>query len=265
MHFLGLRFWGQRLSVWCPDPKYRKIIHSRDVTFKEDVIINSGKDFMPPYNVDNNHTEGKDREWRQVNRPPRHKDCQCDLVAYAFSAEAHIGNCEPTNYLEAISSPKGDKYVVAMEDEVESLHKNETWELVKFPKEKRVISCKWLFKVKDGIPGVESNQYKARYVVCGFDQREGIDFNEVLSPVVRHTSIRVLLSIVALQDLELEQLDVKTRFLHGHLEEEIYVEQLICTDMSKITKKRPKSEKNEHEIVKSIKKPDPKTFLRTKA
>nr|GFA83480.1 retrovirus-related Pol polyprotein from transposon TNT 1-94 [Tanacetum cinerariifolium] len=155
--------------------------------------------------------------------------------------------------------------VVAMEEEVESLHKNETWELVKFPKEKRVISCKWLFKVKDGILGVESNQYKTRYVVCGFDQREGIDFNEVLSPVVRHTSIRVLLSIVALQDLELEQLDVKTRFLHGHLEEEIYVEQLICTDMSKITKKRPKPEKNEHEIVKSIKKPDPKTFLRTKA
>ncbi|GJV51083.1 retrovirus-related pol polyprotein from transposon TNT 1-94 [Tanacetum coccineum] len=98
-------------------------------------------------------------------------------------------------------------------------------ELVKLPKEKRVISCKWLFKVKDGIPGVESKRYKARYVVRGFDQREGIDFNEVFSPVVRHTSIRVLLSIVALQDLELEQLDVKTAFLHGHLEEEIYVEQ----------------------------------------
>ncbi|GKD35695.1 retrovirus-related pol polyprotein from transposon TNT 1-94, partial [Tanacetum coccineum] len=79
--------------------------------------------------------------------------------------------------------------------------------------------------VKDGIPGVESKRYKARYVVRGFDKREGIDFNEVFPPVVRHTSIRVLLSIVALQDLELEKLDVKTAFLHGHLEEEIYVEQ----------------------------------------
>nr|GEU84370.1 retrovirus-related Pol polyprotein from transposon TNT 1-94 [Tanacetum cinerariifolium] len=131
--------------VWCPDPKYRKIIHSRDVTFNEDVIINSDKDSVPPHNVDNNHTE------------------------------------------EAISSPECDKWVMEMEEEVESLHKNESWELVKLPKEKRVISYKWLFNVKDGIPGVESNQYKARYVVRGFDQREA--------------------------------------FLHGHLEEEIYVEQ----------------------------------------
>nr|GEW86253.1 retrovirus-related Pol polyprotein from transposon TNT 1-94 [Tanacetum cinerariifolium] len=112
-----------------------------------------------------------------------------------------------------------------MEKEVESLYKNETWELVKLPKEKRVISCKWLFKVKDCIPGVESNRYKAQYVVRRFDQLEGIDFNEVFSPIVRHTSIRVLLSIIAIQNLKLEQLDVKTIFLHGHLEEEIYVEQ----------------------------------------
>nr|GEU67070.1 retrotransposon protein, putative, Ty1-copia subclass [Tanacetum cinerariifolium] len=88
-----------------------------------------------------------------------------------------------------------------------------------------MIRCKWLFKMKDGIPGVKINRYKARYVVRGFDQREGIDFNEVFSLVVRHTSIRVLLSIVALQDLEMEQLDVKKAFLYGHLEEEIYVKQ----------------------------------------
>nr|GEW53899.1 retrovirus-related Pol polyprotein from transposon TNT 1-94 [Tanacetum cinerariifolium] len=153
--FLG---YGSRIKgchVWCHDLKYHKSIHSIDVTFNEDVIINSGKDFVPPHNVDNNHTE----------------------------------------------------------------------ELVKLSKEKRVISCKWLFKVKDGIPEVGSNRYKAWYVVHRFDQREGIDFNEVFSLVVHHTSIRVLLFVVALQDLELEQFDVKTTFLHGHLKEEIYVEQ----------------------------------------
>jgi hypothetical protein len=61
--------------------------------------------------------------------------------------------------------------------------------------------------------------------VKGFEQREGIDFNEVFSPVVRHTSIRVVLAIVALFDLELEKLDVKTAFLHGDLDEEIYMTQ----------------------------------------
>ena len=99
-----------------------------------------------------------------------------------------------------------------MQEEIESLLKNETWELVKLPEGKRVISCKWIFKRKEGIPGVESTRNKARFVERGFDQEKGIDFNEVFSLVVRYTSIRILLALVALYDLELEQLDVKTVF-----------------------------------------------------
>jgi hypothetical protein len=75
---------------------------------------------------------------------------------------------------------------------------------------------------KEDISGVEPARFKARLVVKGFEQR---DFNEVFSPIVRHTSIRVILAIVALFDLELEQLDVKTAFLHGDLDEEIYMTQ----------------------------------------
>ena len=132
---------------------------------------------------------------------------------------------EPKNYSEAISSEDSTKWIAAMQEEVVSLLKNETWELVKLAEGKRVISCKWIFKRKEGIPGVESTRNKARFVVRGFDQEKGIDFNEVFSPVVRHTSIHILLALVALYDLEMEQLDVKTAFLHGNLEEEIYIQQ----------------------------------------
>ena len=125
---------------------------------------------------------------------------------------------EPCTYKKAISSDEAAEWTVAMTEEMESLHKNQTWELVKPPRGQKIIGCKWVFKKKEGIPSVESIRYKARLVAKGYSQKEDIDFNEVFSPVVKHTSIRVLLAMVAWFDLELEQLDVKTSFLHGELE-----------------------------------------------
>jgi hypothetical protein len=105
-----------------------------------------------------------------------------------------------------------------MEQEMESLDRNQTWELVDLPKDSKAIGCKWVFRKKD------SEQYKARLVAKGYAQKEGIDYNEIFSPVVKHTSIRLLLVIVSQFDLELEQMDVKTTFLHGELEK-IYMKQ----------------------------------------
>ena len=148
------------------------------------------------------------------------------MTAYALSIAQEVNDdVEPASYTEAISCADSSKWLVAMNEEIESLHKNNTWSLTKLPKGKRPLRCKWIYKKKDGIPGVEDPRCKARLVVKGFYQKEGIDFNEIFSPVVRHTSIRVLLAFVALFDLELEQLDVKTAFLHGELEEEIYMDQ----------------------------------------
>ncbi|GJY20035.1 retrovirus-related pol polyprotein from transposon TNT 1-94, partial [Tanacetum coccineum] len=87
------------------------------------------------------------------------------------------------------------------------------------------LSCKWLVKIKEGIEGVQKPRYKARLVARGFTLRVCIDYNEVFSLVVRHTSIRVILTLTACKDYELEQLDVKTEFLHGNLEEVIYMRQ----------------------------------------
>ena len=110
-------------------------------------------------------------------------------------------------------------------EEMESLHKNQTWELVKVPKERRIIDYKWVFKKKTGIQGVEETRYKARLVAKGYSQKEGVDYNKIFPPIVKHTSIRVLLALVAHQNLELEQLNVKTAFLHGELEKDILMSQ----------------------------------------
>ena len=97
--------------------------------------------------------------------------------------------------------------------------------MVQLPQGKRPIGCKWVYSRKEGPSEQGGIRFKARLVAKGYSQKEGIDFSEVFSLVVRHTFIRVLLSIVAAQDLELEQMDVKTAFLHGHLEESIHMEQ----------------------------------------
>ncbi|GKA51263.1 retrotransposon protein, putative, ty1-copia subclass [Tanacetum coccineum] len=148
-----------------------------------------------------------------------------DMAAYAFAIAEEEDTHEPITFQEAINSSEKDEWVRAMKEEMSSLKKNHTWELVDQPPGQKLISCKWLYKIKEGIEGVQKPRYKARVVARGFTQRAGIDYNEVFSPVVRHTSIRVILSLTACEDYELEQLDVKTAFLHGNLEETIYMRQ----------------------------------------
>ena len=112
-----------------------------------------------------------------------------------------------------------------MEEEMKSLHKNDTWELTRLPKGKKVIGCKWVYAKKQGSLKEDMVHYKARLVAKGYAQREGIDYKEVFSPVVKHSSIRILLALVAKYELDLDQLDIKTAFLHGDLDEEIYMSQ----------------------------------------
>ena len=110
-----------------------------------------------------------------------------------------------------------------MRDEMDSLISNRTWKLAELPKGKKALQNKWVYRIKEEHDG--SKRYKARLVVKGFQQKEGIDYNEIFSPVVKLTTIRTILALVAKEDLILEQLDVKTAFLHGVLEEEIYMKQ----------------------------------------
>ena len=96
--------------------------------------------------------------------------------------------------------------------------------MTKLLKDKKIVKYKWIFKRKEGTPGVEKVRYKVRLVAKGYSQVLGVDFIDVFFSVVKHSSIWVILGIVAIQDLELEQLDVKTTFLHGELDEDIHMQ-----------------------------------------
>ena len=107
---------------------------------------------------------------------------------------------------------------------MDSLAKNKTWDIVELPESRKLVGCKWVYKLKKWVDDTVP-KYKARLVAKGFSQKAGIDFHEIFSPVVKLVSIIILLALVASYDLELEQLDVKTTFLHGDLDEEIFIKQ----------------------------------------
>jgi hypothetical protein len=111
-----------------------------------------------------------------------------------------------------------------MEEEMASFDKNEAWDLVELPTGKNPIGSKWVFKKKLNAEG-KVEKYKVRLVAKGYSQVEGIDFGEIFSPVAKLTSIRFMLSIDVAFDFEVEQMDVNTAFLHGDLEEEIFMKQ----------------------------------------
>ncbi|CAM8929056.1 unnamed protein product [Rhodiola kirilowii] len=102
-----------------------------------------------------------------------------------------------------------------METEMRSHRINQTWELVEKPKSKKLVDCKWLFTLKEGLIETDPPRYKARLVAKGFMQKKGVDYTEIFSPVVKYKTIRVMLPFAASFDLESEQLDVTTAFLHG--------------------------------------------------
>ena len=132
------------------------------------------------------------------------------IVAYALPV---VEEAIPSTFREAEISSESRMWKEAMKEEMKSLYKNDTWELTRLPKGKKAIGCKWVYAKKQGSLKEDSVRYKARLVAKGYAQREGIDYNEVFSPVVKHSSIRISLALVAQYELDLDQLDVKTAFL----------------------------------------------------
>ncbi|RVW75988.1 Retrovirus-related Pol polyprotein from transposon TNT 1-94 [Vitis vinifera] len=131
---------------------------------------------------------------------------------------------EPQTFKEAVNSIEGLMWKEAIKSEIDSILQNHTWELVDLPPGCKPLSSKWIFKRKMKVDG-SIDKYKARLVIKGDRQTEGLDYFDTYSPVTRINSIRMVLAIAALRNLEIHQMDVKTAFLNGDLDEEIYMEQ----------------------------------------
>ncbi|GJR07217.1 zinc finger, CCHC-type containing protein [Tanacetum coccineum] len=128
---------------------------------------------------------------------------------------------EPRNYKEASTDKK---WIEAMEIELDSINKNNTWTLTTLPPDQKAIGLKWVFKTKRDAEG-KIIKYKARLVAKGYVQEQGIDFDEVFAPVARIETVRLILALAAYHGWQVHHLDVKSAFLHGDLKEEVYVTQ----------------------------------------
>jgi Reverse transcriptase (RNA-dependent DNA polymerase)/gag-polypeptide of LTR copia-type len=139
-----------------------------------------------------------------------------DHVAYLASLDS-----EPTSFSAANAVPEWRQ---AMAVEIDALAMNNTWTLVEPPTNQHIVGCKWVYKLKRRSDG-SVERHKARLVAKGFHQIEGVDFLDTFSPVVRPTSIRVILSLAVSFQWPIHQLDVQNAFLHGDLAETVYMSQ----------------------------------------
>jgi hypothetical protein len=128
---------------------------------------------------------------------------------------------EPCTFAEA---EQDAAWQAAMQEEIDSVKRNQTWELADLPQGHHAITLKWVYKLKRNEAG-EIVKHKARLVTRGFVQQEGIDFDEVFAPVAHMESVRLLLTLAAQEGWQVHHMDVKSAFLNGDLKDEVYVRQ----------------------------------------
>lgn len=134
---------------------------------------------------------------------------------------AFVSQIEPSKIDEALED---DQWIVAMQEELNQFERNQVWELVSRPSGKHIIGTRWVFKNKLDENGIIVRN-KAILVAQGYNQEEGIDFEEIFAPVARLEAIRLLLAYACSMNFQLFQMDVKSAFLNGYINEEVYVKQ----------------------------------------
>ncbi|XP_076883210.1 uncharacterized protein LOC143531908 [Bidens hawaiensis] len=170
-------------------------------------VITENEGTSNTQNQDNAEPANQLRRSSRSRRPTNFDD----FVTYLTEADTKKLN-DPISYNEAMSSDQSSEWNKAMIDELDSMRKNDVWDLVELPNGFKPVGCKWVFKTKLD-PNGNVERYKARLVAKGYTQKEGIDYQETFSPVSRKDSLRIVIALVAHFDLELHQIDMKTVFL----------------------------------------------------
>ncbi|GJZ33086.1 retrotransposon protein, putative, ty1-copia subclass [Tanacetum coccineum] len=222
-------------------PPKNKVIVARYGDFLERDLISqefSGRNYdLEDYHMDTLPSEntseipvepeslGPPPELIPVRRSERPKNAPNRLCLNMEVEDNEVGDLgEPANYRAAILDPEKEKWLGAMDEEMKSMKVNKVWIVVDRPPNAKVVRSKWLYKKKTDMDG-KVHTYKARLVAKGCTQTYGIDYEETFSPVADIRAIRILIAIAAYYDYEIWQMDVKTAFLNGRLDEDIYMEQ----------------------------------------
>ena len=205
--------------------------NENNVEVGEDVEADENHDNETTSQHSNNSSDTETNETEEAlpardRRPPpylrdyvtnlENNDDQVQNLAIAMFSSSE----DPSTYEEAA---KIESWRKAMDSEIQSIEDNGTWELVNLPSGVKAIGVKWIFKTKYNEKG-EVEKHKARLVAKGYSHKHGIDYNEVFAPVARWDTIRAILALTANENWKFFQLDVKSVFLHGELDEEVYVE-----------------------------------------
>ncbi|CAN6457819.1 unnamed protein product [Victoria cruziana] len=226
--------------------EYDDILFDNEIIGKEPIYTQSGNE-PADEQIDSgsqNMSETPERNlphtligYKRSRAPPSHLS---DYYLYLSEGSEHQENSsvllENLSFDEAVSSSESVEWISAMNEEIESIQRNQVWELVDLPPGRKPIGCKWVLKKKLKSDGT-IEKFKARLVAKGFSQKAGIDYEETYYPVAKFTSIRIILAIAAFYDLDIWQMDVKTAFLNGDLNETIFMTQpkgFISQDSNKV-------------------------------
>lgn len=211
------------------------IIESSDVEFFDNVLAtrnSQNESYLDiptsresQWDISTKHVESEPRRSKKIRKERGLGSDELDSQLISFylveGDRKDVARTIPS-VLQVESDPK--TYKEAINNEMNSILSNNTWEIVDLPKGSKHIGCKWVFRRKYNSNGT-LNTYKTRLVAKGHRQKEWIDYFDTYAPMARTTSIRILFALTSIYDLHVHQMNIKTTFLNGDLEEKVYMEQ----------------------------------------